>query len=203
MVAVTVNTGPISAQDRPCDVPIEKWDLLVGAWRAFATIKMAHDCRELLRFVQEARQYDVIGKLGYGNEEDFIRNGLGMDPEAVRHALATLELVKPSWALPFQEAVRLGKQGGDRKSKVAKDQPSNIRLVYGTTATYTRARLDRDRPDLAEQVRDGKLSPHAAAITAGFRQRTITLPADPEKCAAVLIARFPEVVRLIRDQSGK
>jgi len=36
----------------------------------------------------------------------------------------------------------------------------------------------RDRPDLAEKVRAGDLSAHAAAIEAGFRSRTITLPVD-------------------------
>jgi hypothetical protein len=41
----------------------------------------------------------------------------------------------------------------------------------GTTVAYTLARLDRDRPDLARQVREGRLSANAAAIEAGFRKQ--------------------------------
>ena len=39
---------------------------------------------------------------------------------------------------------------------------------YGNTATYTAKRLKRDRPDLFQQVLDGKLSVNAA----GFRKPT-------------------------------
>ena len=46
----------------------------------------------------------------------------------------------------------------------------------GNSARYTLARLKRDRPDLAERVVAGTLSAHAAAIEAGFRKRTATLP---------------------------
>ena len=38
----------------------------------------------------------------------------------------------------------------------------------GTSRAYVLARLDRDRPDLAQRVRNGELSANAAAIEAGF-----------------------------------
>jgi hypothetical protein len=46
-----------------------------------------------------------------------------------------------------------------------------IRHQQGTGKAYTLDRLKRDRPELFEQVCDGKLSANAAAIQAGFRKR--------------------------------
>ena len=61
----------------------------------------------------------------------------------------------------------------------------------GTSATYALRRLKRDHPELAEKVVSGKLSAHAAAIEAGFRKRTIAVPADnPDSAVAVLIRKF-------------
>jgi hypothetical protein len=63
--------------------------------------------------------------------------------------------------------------GGDRKSEAVKNtddnQVDNINLNKGgASSDYTLARLDRDRPELAERVRAGELSANAAAIEAGF-----------------------------------
>lgn len=66
-------------------------------------------------------------------------------------------------------------------------RPDNIRTNYGTGDTYTLRRLKRDRADLADQVIAGTLSAHAAAIQAGWRKRTMTIPvADAERIAAYL-----------------
>lgn len=46
----------------------------------------------------------------------------------------------------------------------------------GTDSSYTVARLERDRPDLAARVAAGELSANAAAIEAGFRPKTVTIP---------------------------
>jgi hypothetical protein len=193
VASVAVNTGPISAQDRPQDVPVEKWPMLIGARRTFAKANIPYDCRELLRFVSEAREFDMIGKLGYRDEEDFIRQGLGMDPETVGYALAALKRIKPDWALPFKEAVKFGKQGGDRKSEKAKeDQGNNVTLKRrGNRSDYTLARLRRDRPDLAEQVTAGTLSAHAAAIQAGFRYATWSAPVDVDALRVAIRKRYP------------
>lgn len=65
--------------------------------------------------------------------------------------------------------VVLGKRGRPKKGEGKGD---NITFSRGTTGrAYILARLDRDRPDLAEKVRAKKLSANAAAIEAGFRKR--------------------------------
>ncbi len=59
----------------------------------------------------------------------------------------------------------------------------------GTSETYTIQRLKRDRPDLAERVldEDDPLSANAAAIEAGFREKTITVRLEPQSIARTLI----------------
>ncbi len=66
------------------------------------------------------------------------------------------------------------------------------RLQGGTSETYTISRLKRDRPDLAERVldEDDPLSANAAAIEAGFREKTITVRLEPQAIARTLIRRL-------------
>lgn len=71
----------------------------------------------------------------------------------------------------------------------------------GNEATYAIRRLKRDRPDLAEKVIAGKMSPNAAAIEAGFRVRMVSLPADPERLADAIVRRFPDAARLIAERA--
>jgi hypothetical protein len=60
----------------------------------------------------------------------------------------------------------------------------------GTDQTYTVRRLMRDAPELVELVRTGELSPHAAAIRAGFRRPTLTISDVPESAAASIRKKF-------------
>jgi hypothetical protein len=48
---------------------------------------------------------------------------------------------------------------------------------YGTSREEALRRLAKDRPDLHARVMAGELSAHAAAIEAGFRAKTVTIPA--------------------------
>jgi hypothetical protein len=55
-------------------------------------------------------------------------------------------------------------------------KPDNVSVdSFGNSKAYTLARLDRDRPELAERVRAGELSANAAAIEAGFRRKRTPL----------------------------
>lgn len=91
--------------------------------------------------------------------------------------------------VPLREALGVG-QG--RRT----DLNNNISEVRsrpeGTARAYTLTRLQRQRPDLAKQVTDGELSANAAAIEAGFRKPTATVPIDTVEAAIRALARrFP------------
>ena len=115
-----------------------------------------------------------------------------MNREPVAWALDGLRKLDREQAVAFDEAVILGKRGGDRRSeKAKKDQGNNITLITrGTSPSYTLARLKRDAPELAKRVASGELSANAAAIQAGFRERSVNVPLDPQKAARVLRRHF-------------
>ena len=185
-MAVTVRTGPISAQDNPADIPVEKWRLLVDARRGFAKVELPYDCRELLRFVEEMRTFDMVAKLGYADEDDFIRRGLELDPEIVREALVMLKRMKPEWAVPFQAAADIGRtlraggaQPGNQNARRSKNDRS-VTTFVSRGSDYIRARLKRDGHDaLLAQVERGEKSANAAAVEMGWRARMI-------QCAATV-----------------
>ena len=59
-------------------------------------------------------------------------------------------------------------------------------------ATYAIRRLLKEgRTDLVEQVRAGTLSPHAAAVQAGFRKATWQAPVDVDDLEQALRKRYP------------
>ena len=86
----------------------------------------------------------------------------------------------------------------------------NVHEVYvqstdrpaGNTAAAAIRRLRKDRPDLHQSVIAGDLSPHAAAIQAGFRRKTITVPVEVAAAARAIAKHFTqeeiaEIVRLL------
>lgn len=65
-----------------------------------------------------------------------------------------------------------------------------VKQVQGNSKSYTVHRLERERPDLYEQVLTGDITPNAAAIEAGFRSKTLTIPTDPERAARTIARHF-------------
>jgi len=85
--------------------------------------------------------------------------------------------------------------GGDRKSAEYKIISNNITNDIetpdrGTSHSYTLNRLRRKRPDLFNRVVNDELSANAAAIEAGFRIKTITVPLDIDKAVRTLAKHF-------------
>ena len=76
-------------------------------------------------------------------------------------------------ALKLQEAEARGKLGAAPGAPIGNKNAQGTGNIVrgGTSMTYTYRRLLRDRPDLAEQVKAGKVSANKAAIEAGFRKK--------------------------------
>lgn len=70
------------------------------------------------------------------------------------------------------------------------DNINEVGRTSGTSKSYTADRLQRKRPDLYKRVVSGELSTNAAAIQAGFRTKTITVPLDVERAASTLARHF-------------
>lgn len=62
----------------------------------------------------------------------------------------------------------------------------------GTSRRYALNRLERDAPELYQQVVQKKMTAHAAMVQAGFRPPTFTVRADSaEQVAETLKRRLP------------
>lgn len=82
--------------------------------------------------------------------------------------------------------------GGDRRSEEFQRNNVTLNEDRGNSPEYALRRLKRDEPELAQRVLKGELSAHAAAVQAGFRPRTITVPLDPEKMARAIRRRLSD-----------
>lgn len=141
-----------------------------------------------------------------------LRKGAKMPPTAVAPPATGFEPRKWQRELVKVTEVRrlldqpLAEPGGDR-SGGGEEQDNNVILPsrQGNDPGYTRRRLRRDRPDLYERVVEGELSANAAAIEAGFRRRTATIPVDSvESAVGALLRRFTaaEIVAAAKAKAG-
>ena len=173
-MAVTIDSGPVEAEDFLRDVPQNKWRLLMLARRHFMEVKLSHDCRCLVQFVNDAEL--MFGALGFTSANDMVRKGYGLKPEEINVAVEWLRLNPPKEPIPLKVAVKLGKRGRPKKGE---EKGDNVTLNgRGNSRAYTLARLDRDEhTELAGKVRSGEMSANAAAIQMGYRKRpTFTCP---------------------------
>lgn len=82
------------------------------------------------------------------------------------------------------------REAGKRK-RGPKKNPTNNRETGYTTQAATLERLQKEFPKHYERVKAGELSAHAAAIEAGFRKPTRSIPIDsPESAMRALLRVF-------------
>src|SRR4029077_20177311 len=82
----------------------------------------------------------------------------------------------------FRQAM-VGKPGAHHDIVMRKAEQGNSRA-------YTLVRLKEKKPELYKRVVAGELSANAAAIEAGFRRRTFSVPDDVDEAVAKLIHQF-------------
>ena len=171
MADITIDSGPVEAEDRLRDVPREKWCELMLARRRFVEIRFSYDCRCLVQFVNEADE--MYASLGFDSAEAMICDGYGLEPAEAAIAVEWLRLNPPKDPISLDQVVKLGKQGRPKKGE-EKGGNATFSLSQRNTKAHILARLDRDGyGELAAKVRAGELSANAAAVEAGFRkQRT-------------------------------
>jgi hypothetical protein len=148
------------------------------------------DVPRILREVLETEAWrDFTTRSGkrvqHGRFEDFVTtpptSGVGGSMDLVRRIAAadpvTLDLL-------------------DRAVQREPGRPGTLDNIQGSdapTGTSTEAalrRLRKDRPDLHARVLEGVVSAHAAMVEAGFRRKTITVPADVDAIVRALPRHF-------------
>ncbi len=207
MAKLNIDTGPIEAGDSLDLVPASQWRELMFARRGFVAVKMPYDCRELLRFVDEAEK--MHGPLGFASVDAFVREGLGLDPALVGWAIEGLRAMKPDEPIAFDAAVKKGMKvaaiakvarplgpakpvpGSPSRNPLGRGngiKRDNIPLDNnrGTSAAHLTARIARDAPAVHERMKAGEFpSVRAAAIEAG-----VVKPPDPIKVAVLAFRRL-------------
>lgn len=122
--------------------------------------------------------------------------GLGANMRLIEKLIDSLE--KPDERAQAQnllDAALQRRHGGDRRSEGSGFKLDNIQLEKeagapsGTSREAGLRRLRKDRPDLHAEVLAGRLSTHAAMVTAGFRRRKISIPVGAPADAAKVLRR--------------
>ncbi len=174
MSSMRIDTGTIEAEDSLDHVPRTGWELLLGARRMFVRTRIPHDCRQLLRFIEEATP-EWLSHFGFVSTDDYVERGLKLDPQIAKWAVAGLKSIGTDRPVSEAAAVERGKLAAHGVNQHSKSGGVNHTSIRGTgNRDYTLARLNRDRPDLLAKVDAGHISARRAGIEAGFiKERTI------------------------------
>jgi hypothetical protein len=111
--------------------------------------------------------------------QDFVRfvtdaplEGLGTDVQTLERLCAddveAIRLIAEAKVQPV---------GGDRMTTHSIRRDGDAAPSYGTTAEYAIRVLANQFPELYEEVKAGRMSPHRAAVQAGIRKQTVTVEA--------------------------
>jgi|TARA_R100000049_G_C1949492_1_gene96294 hypothetical protein len=110
--------------------------------------------------------------------------GWGEDPKKVEAVIKD----HPEVLAMYREAMKLKRGPKDQESfddNVIKTKGRDV----GNSKAYTLSRLEREAPKLFKDVCDGKTTANAAAIKAGFRKKTFTVPAGDAATAMRSVLR--------------
>jgi len=181
MASVKIDSGQLPSAD---GVP-EGYELsrIIGRWQSIANGQFPDYCAKLLQMIDETDRLRLweknIGGFTYESRDEFLRKKVLIDFDLTEQSLT--EIVR---RLRGGEQVTLtlrAKAGApedaprDEAGRFVRSNPDNVRIGYGNSAAYTIARLDRDNPELAAAVREGRISANAAAIQAGWRKQLTPL----------------------------
>jgi len=176
MVAVSVRTGPVSADDKARDVDPDRWVELTWARRAFVATKVPYDCRSLLAFVDEAESFEIWRQTGHADLDDYIRNGLEIDPELVDWARIGLESLDRSKPQSLDTAVEEGKKTAAQMLDEAPElMTASVQPVSATASDATPTGADAQERALMQF----ELALSAKALT--FAQDMVRGRIDPNR----------------------
>ena len=199
MASVAVRTGPVSADDSARDVNPSRWLELTLARRTFVAINVPYDCRSLINFVDEAASHRIWEHTGHADLEDYIHQGLDIDPELVEWARLGLSVIGKEKPVSLGVAIDAGKKVAETMAKAPELKPTGrpraddgkgeqcTPLQKGNSKDRLAARIKRDHPDIAARVANGEFkSIRAAALEAGIVKPMRSIPVDtpPEALGA-------------------
>lgn len=156
------------------------------AWREFVTQRG--------ELVEHARFVDFVTTpplKGLGGTVDLLRRIISGDTEA-------LDLLDRALQMPA---------GRPKNADVISNNDPPGR--HGTSKGYALRRLRKDAPELHAEVLAGRISAHAAMVSAGFRRRTLSVRLDEPESAAKALRKhmtpdqLQALVRLLSQEESR
>ena len=95
------------------NVAPDLWPDLIAEYRFFCQRALPTDCRSLLRMVSEGEH---VGWAGYADRAAYLREGLGLDPQAAEWAIAGLGMAGVVFPIDYGMAQKLGWGGARAKA---------------------------------------------------------------------------------------
>lgn len=171
--------------------------------RDFLRRSITYDCRSLLEFIQDAEE--MWQELGFNSAEQMIREGYELDPIEVQYALDWLKVKSPEEAVGFEAAVK----GGRKLMNVGRPKAEDVKVYNvninptnqqaGNRSDYILARLERDRPDILEEFRQGV---HKSARAAGIAAGIIKVPSNYEQAIKAIGKLTPDELLMLKEYLG-
>lgn len=160
------------------------WALWVGNEIRKALYDTTQSSSRLRSMVELFKEYAGWQELGCLTWEDFCAKRLQTEAEKIE-----TEVMRRA-----KEAGSIGANGGDRRSEQFQSNNYNTEKLEdrGTSLDYLTARIARDRPDILEDMKEGKYrSVRQAAIEAGIVNARVrySLPDDPIAAGRYLAQR--------------
>jgi len=140
---------------------------------------------ELLR-TEAWREFILPGMDAPAHHDTFAAFVVALPPDGLGTDLRTLKnLCRDD--VTVCDAIDQATKGEAGRPKGDAETLYNIQgFPAGTSRDRALRQLREHRPDLHEKVLAGELSAHAAAVQAGFRKRTVTVPCEPEGFAKAI-----------------
>lgn len=189
------------------DVFVTQLQVAIRAWAGgLSDVPML-----LRRILEEKRWCKRTTKMGtspgFERFEDFVTakplDGLGADMGLLRRMCAddpvVLDLLDNVTQQP--DGNKTGINQHTKSGGTVDNINGSSSRPTGTNSAQAIRRLRNDRPDLHARVLAKELSPHAAMIEAGFRQKTATIPLEPKDAARRLSYHFNG--NLLRQLAGE
>ena len=153
MASLRIHKGEVTAEHLLEEVSREDWPKLLRERRWFVRVSVPKDCRELIRFREEAdRMYEP---LGYATVEDFLREELELDPQVVEWAVAGLQTLTDEERAKEQPLPVMADRGKRLAATMAKAEPTRpveevrkARAEGGKKGGRPRKDEPRDKPSL-------------------------------------------------------
>ncbi len=196
MAGVSINTGSADYRDELSKVSEDQWNAIFSQRRLYIHTEFEHGCECVINWLAEAEEF--YERLGFESADQMLLEKLEIPPDWVRMAAAVLEASGENLSkAEVDKAIELQNHGGDRRSeKAKKDQVANRHMKQASelsseSTERIEARLRRDHPKIADELKQGKhRSARAAGIAAGFiKDVPAVRMTEPAKAAAAILRR--------------